>query len=713
MAMVSLRFGCVVALLVAPFVFAGTPFAKGPGGHGSLQARGLGGAPNMLCTPTAGRSKYVSQICIDNVFATWKAWTLMGEPVVDFKVRWTLAGNPDQYVVSTLRGTGTDDVFYNLIVRDIRDQTVLEALKRLHLADLHLAATLVIDEPAQSEYESPEAYARALDAFQNKVSVYARSLQYHLPVEAGAIGPPGGTSYNTPGSPEWNDVFSFGFGGCEDGHVRPPSVDGEEARAIFTTGFRLVSLQVCGFTVAGLGDLDRALEKTCLAWRPYSPAHNKCSLKCDPGTQPNADHTFCIKPEPKKVAEQEDAKGKDGKDDTDGRDGAAPTAEEEAARNEALESQLSSATRILQFESESSQNGGRIQGEIQDAVSGQTLGGVLIEVLKDGQVVSSQRAGGDGAYDIPLLNGTYDVRFAKDGYLPITARVTVRRNETTSVVRLRQIPQQYAGTGTAAGVIKDAFNGSVVAGVAVTVIGGVNHRQGDVVASAVTGADGAYSIELPAGNYTLVGRKEGYAAVSGPIVVVGRTRRDGQNFAIAPRLQAGRIRIVLSWDSSPSDLDSHLRTPSGAHVSYRNRRGGGAGLDTDDTNGHGPETITVYDMLDGRYEYWVHKYSSDGSLRSSGARVDVYGAYGLARTFNVPRLSGGSRDWQVFGFDRNAGWLTDRPANYIDDDPPPAAPQAAPQGAAPAPQAAAPAPSAAPSTPGQLLNAFEKELFSQ
>ena len=48
-----------------------------------------------------------------------------------------------------------------------------------------------------------------------------------------------------------------------------------------------------------------------------------------------------------------------------------------------------------------------------------------------------------------------------------------------------------------------------------------------------------------------------------------------------------------------------------------------AQLDVDDTTGYGPETITIND-IDGSYTYRVHKYSSDGSLITSGAIVKVY-----------------------------------------------------------------------------------------
>ena len=84
----------------------------------------------------------------------------------------------------------------------------------------------------------------------------------------------------------------------------------------------------------------------------------------------------------------------------------------------------------------------------------------------------------------------------------------------------------------------------------------------------------------------------------------------------------GEARIVLTWGSYPSDLDSHL-IGNGVHVSWLNTSTAAAGLDLDDQDGYGPETTTIYD-LSGDYTFVVHDFTNSGDIGSSGAEATVY-----------------------------------------------------------------------------------------
>ncbi|MDD4370176.1 MAG: hypothetical protein PHD56_03725 [Anaerostipes sp.] len=62
------------------------------------------------------------------------------------------------------------------------------------------------------------------------------------------------------------------------------------------------------------------------------------------------------------------------------------------------------------------------------------------------------------------------------------------------------------------------------------------------------------------------------------------------------------MHVVLSWNDKPADLDSHLFTPrksSGnevkdCHIWFgRKDDSSKNSLDVDDTDGYGPETITI------------------------------------------------------------------------------------------------------------------------
>ena len=106
---------------------------------------------------------------------------------------------------------------------------------------------------------------------------------------------------------------------------------------------------------------------------------------------------------------------------------------------------------------------------------------------------------------------------------------------------------------------------------------------------------------------------------------------------LSPGLEEGQIRIVLTWDDEPADLDAHLKGPlpdgEEFHV-YFHEKGDLKSrqfvrLDVDDQNGEGPETITVLGVLPGTYRYFVHDYThrddpQTTTLARSGGEVKVY-----------------------------------------------------------------------------------------
>jgi len=107
--------------------------------------------------------------------------------------------------------------------------------------------------------------------------------------------------------------------------------------------------------------------------------------------------------------------------------------------------------------------------------------------------------------------------------------------------------------------------------------------------------------------------------------------------ALNPGLEQGQLRIVLTWNSEPKDIDAHLEGPlpdnARFHVYYHQqgdlKSREFVRLDVDNREGHGPETITVLGVLPGTYRYFVHDYSSrddaqSTALSSSGAEVRVY-----------------------------------------------------------------------------------------
>lgn len=119
-------------------------------------------------------------------------------------------------------------------------------------------------------------------------------------------------------------------------------------------------------------------------------------------------------------------------------------------------------------------------------------------------------------------------------------------------------------------------------------------------------------------------------------------------------------KIVLKWGSTPRDLDSHLTgtlsNGSGFHCYFSNKKiyDGStliADLDVDDTNGYGPEVITISPSgLNGSYTYYIYNYTGSGTFEGAGATVDLYYGDKLVQSVSVPSGSGSGRYWSLFKF---------------------------------------------------------------
>jgi len=150
---------------------------------------------------------------------------------------------------------------------------------------------------------------------------------------------------------------------------------------------------------------------------------------------------------------------------------------------------------------------------------------------------------------------------------------------------------------------------------------------------------------------TLLVKKEGFS----PLVV--QCPCAGMSYAVSETLgkKLEAFRVVLNWGRSPADLDLHAVYP-GNHVMFSKKVGADAFLDVDDTDGMGPETITVHKRHNGeKYVFAIHNYSAGGrhgtrSLSSSGAKVFVYVGESLLKSYYVPPGRTGAL-WAVFAVD--------------------------------------------------------------
>lgn len=181
-------------------------------------------------------------------------------------------------------------------------------------------------------------------------------------------------------------------------------------------------------------------------------------------------------------------------------------------------------------------------------------------------------------------------------------------------------------------------------------------KNGETSVEVITNSNG--EIDIPAvfngvnnSSVTIIIKKTGYSTLvtKGPF--------NNMTYALSPSMQnLDGVRFVLSWGNSPADLDSHITYP-GNHIFFSSRSGSLAFLDVDDTDGYGPETITLTKKIEGqKYVYAVHNYTNKDNLGNtalssiSSCKVFVYIGNTLIKTYKVPENKTGNL-WVVCSID--------------------------------------------------------------
>lgn len=209
---------------------------------------------------------------------------------------------------------------------------------------------------------------------------------------------------------------------------------------------------------------------------------------------------------------------------------------------------------------------------------------------------------------------------------------------------------------------------------------GINNKKGDIYSVVQSDDQGYIYTMLPAGTYTGEIISDGYA--TSYFTIVSKVDGDFIQSTTTPLLSDGEMRIVLTWGDYPRDLDSHLFTPyKGAagdmeHIGYSQKSDiNGNNLDVDDISSYGPETMTIQNLEDGSYKYYVADYTncSQGNYNAydmsfSSAKVSVYTKDGLVQVFNVPRNKAGVI-WEVFEIRNKKVVPVQRYYNSIEDKP--------------------------------------------
>lgn len=317
-----------------------------------------------------------------------------------------------------------------------------------------------------------------------------------------------------------------------------------------------------------------------------------------------------------------------------------------------------------------------LAGRVVGALDGAPIAGVSVTLL-DGTGTAAGTATTDenGQYTFEgLPDGDYSLRYEADGYEPTTQTCSVNGGGVFQLVTALVVPSDPS-PGTARAQVIDAVTGNPVAGASVRVFPGILHRvpaSGAPVYEGDCDADGYFTVALPGGTYTAFASHPGYAGNSAVIYVLGGRETSLPPVALSPVVTGGEVRIILSWGTDPSDLDSHLTGPSALgdgsrfHLYYPysdtdSPEPTHINLDLDDTSSYGPETTTIYMQYPGVYRFTVHDYDNWGdpesaAMSNSGARVTVITSAGTREFQITPNTPGNV--WVVFELDSNTGQFT-------------------------------------------------------
>ncbi len=262
-----------------------------------------------------------------------------------------------------------------------------------------------------------------------------------------------------------------------------------------------------------------------------------------------------------------------------------------------------------------------------------------------------------GAFSVQIPAGTYALTITHPAYGTTTSSVTVSGSGTVTLTT-----PPVVGTGALQTLLINSLNGQPVGGASIQCA--YRRPDGSYPAppaydfSVTTSATGAVSVTgTPFGEMRCT-VTAAFGTTSFDVAIAPTGTTSPTNVAATPLPGQGQFRVVLTWGTSPSDLDSHLTGPlaSGGrfHVYYADRVSGTNNLDLDDVTGEGPETTTINASVSGLYRFSIHNYSTQSAAGAQGisaspTRVQLFGPTGLLKTYVAPAATAAAGNtWRVF-----------------------------------------------------------------
>ncbi|ERM57531.1 tandem-95 repeat protein [Vibrio cyclitrophicus] len=262
----------------------------------------------------------------------------------------------------------------------------------------------------------------------------------------------------------------------------------------------------------------------------------------------------------------------------------------------------------------------------------------------------------DPVNDAPIVSADVAITIEEDGSYTITQEELLQFATDIEDDDMTAIIGEQGDETTVTGTVLDAETGSPVVGADVTMTDNAGHSY-----TTVTDQFGHYSVSGPVVDQGTVTIEQEGSITSSFLISAGEDTNGGVT-AISEVLEETDMRIVVTWGESPRDMDNHLwlyDTENGNeldHIYYRDMshdlgEGNVVQQDVDDTNGGGPETITIPNYQDADMHYSVHNYTNrswdvDGV---EDVQVQVFVGDTLVETFtpDLPDNPTGEH-WHVF-----------------------------------------------------------------
>jgi hypothetical protein len=176
------------------------------------------------------------------------------------------------------------------------------------------------------------------------------------------------------------------------------------------------------------------------------------------------------------------------------------------------------------------------------------------------------------------------------------------------------------------------------------------NKQTGATTTGTVNDNGSYTASLLPGDYTVTITVANYVTANSDFTVDENTKN--KDFVLAPVDKT--VRFVLTWGDKPKDMDiymTNLKTKN--TVFFRVREAEKMKFDVDKTTGHGPETITLNEGADGKYQVYARRYSTDAHIKDSAAKLEVYKEGSRVQSINIPltNIAGDVQFWDILIYD--------------------------------------------------------------